>query len=68
MIVDISITEKSFGPKSLYKNLRFSVDDGEKIGVVGRNGVGKTTLLHILDGSDTDYSGWSFCTCRSRGP
>ena len=57
MIVDISITEKSFGPKSLYKNLRFSVDDDEKIGAVGRNGVGKTTLLHILDGSDTDYSG-----------
>ncbi len=57
MIADISITEKSFGAKSLYKNLAFSVDDSEKIGVVGRNGIGKSTLLGILNGSDTDYTG-----------
>ena len=57
MIADISITEKSFGPKSLYKNVRFSISDGEKIGVVGRNGVGKSTLLGILSGVDHDYSG-----------
>lgn len=57
MIADISISEKSFGPKSLYKNLRLSIADGEKIGVVGRNGVGKSTLLGILAGTDHDYSG-----------
>lgn len=57
MIADITITEKSFGPKSLYKNLRFSIADGEKIGVVGRNGVGKSTLLGILAGTDTDFTG-----------
>ena len=57
MIADISITEKSFGPKSLYKNVRFSINDSEKIGVVGRNGVGKSTLLGILAGTDKDYTG-----------
>ncbi len=57
MIADINIVEKSFGPKSLYKNIRFSVDDGEKIGVIGRNGVGKSTLFGILVGTDTDYTG-----------
>lgn len=57
MIADINITEKSFGPKSLYKNVVFSIQDGEKIGVVGRNGVGKSTLFGILDGSDKDFSG-----------
>lgn len=57
MIADIHITEKSFGPKSLYKNLRFSIQDGEKIGVVGRNGVGKSTLLNILNGDDHDFTG-----------
>lgn len=57
MIADVSITEKSFGPKSLYKNLSFSIDDGEKIGVVGRNGVGKSTLLGIMAGSDQDFTG-----------
>jgi ATPase subunit of ABC transporter with duplicated ATPase domains len=57
MIVDVSISEKSFGPKSLYKDVSFSVNDGEKIGVIGRNGVGKSTLLGILAGTDTDFSG-----------
>lgn len=57
MIADIHITEKSFGPKELYKNISFSVDDGEKIGVIGRNGVGKSTLFGILAGTDTDYAG-----------
>ena len=57
MIADIHITEKSFGPKSLYRNLRFSIQDGEKIGVIGRNGVGKSTLLNILNGDDHDFTG-----------
>lgn len=57
MIADISITEKSFGPKALINSVRFSVDDREKIGVIGRNGVGKSTLFGILAGTDTDFSG-----------
>ena len=57
MIADIHITEKSFGDKTLMKNVKFSVDDGEKVGVVGRNGVGKSTLFGILSGKDTDYTG-----------
>ena len=57
MIADINITEKSFGPKSLYKNVILSIQDGEKIGVVGRNGVGKSTLFGILTGADKDFTG-----------
>lgn len=57
MIADIHITEKSFGDKTLMRDVKFSVDDGEKIGVVGRNGVGKSTLFGILAGTDTDYTG-----------
>ena len=57
MIADIVVTEKSFGPKSLMKNVKFSVDDGEKIGVIGRNGVGKSTLFGILAGHDHDFTG-----------
>lgn len=57
MIADITITEKSFGPKSLMQNVRFTIGDGEKIGVIGRNGVGKSTLFGILSGSDKDYTG-----------
>lgn len=57
MIADISISEKSFGPKALMKNIKFSVDDGEKVGIVGRNGVGKSTLFGMLAGTDKDYTG-----------
>lgn len=57
MIADINITEKSFGPKSLMSGVKFSVDDGEKIGIVGRNGIGKSTLFAILAGTDTDFTG-----------
>ena len=57
MIADIHITEKSFGDKTLMKDVKFSVGDGEKVGVVGRNGVGKSTLFGILAGTDNDYTG-----------
>ncbi len=39
------------------RDVKFSVDDGEKVGVVGRNGVGKSTLFGVLAGTDTDYTG-----------
>lgn len=57
MIADIAVTEKSFGPKLLMSGVKFSIDDGEKVGVIGRNGVGKSTLFGILAGQDTDYTG-----------
>ena len=57
MIADINITEKSFGPKLLMSGIKFSIDDGEKLGVIGRNGVGKSTLFGILAGADKDFTG-----------
>lgn len=57
MIVDVNITEKSYGPKVLMTGVKFSVDAGEKVGVVGRNGIGKSTLFGILSGLDTDFTG-----------
>jgi ATP-binding cassette subfamily F protein 3 len=57
MIADITITEKSYGPKVLMSGVRFSVNDREKIGVIGRNGVGKSTLFGILTGNDSDFTG-----------
>jgi len=57
VISDITITEKSFGSKSLMSKVRFTINDGEKIGVIGRNGVGKSTLFGILAGMDKDFTG-----------
>lgn len=57
MIADIHITEKSFGDKRLISDVKFSIDDKEKVGVLGRNGVGKSTLFGILAGTDKDFTG-----------
>lgn len=57
MIADITVTEKSFGPKLLMSGIKFSIDDGEKVGVIGRNGVGKSTLFGIVAGVDKDFTG-----------
>lgn len=57
MIADITVTEKSFGAKLLMSGIKFSIDDGEKVGVIGRNGVGKSTLFGILAGTDKDFTG-----------
>jgi len=57
MVISLDIAEKSFGDKILYQDLQLDIQDGEKIGLVGRNGTGKTTLLHIMTGEDKDYDG-----------
>lgn len=57
MLLSVDIERKAFGPKELYKELRFSVDKGEKVGIIGRNGVGKSTLFNIMAGTDTDFDG-----------
>lgn len=57
MIISASIEEKSFGDKSLFKDASFFAEDGEKVGIIGRNGEGKTTLFRILSGEDKDFQG-----------
>ena len=57
MILTATIHEKSFGDKILLRDTSFFVEDGEKVGVIGRNGEGKTTLFRVLLGDDTDFQG-----------
>lgn len=57
MIITATINEKSFGDKQLLKDASFFVEDNEKVGIVGRNGEGKTTLFRILTGDDKDFQG-----------
>lgn len=48
---------KSFGIRTLFKNISFNVEEGDKIAFVARNGSGKSTLLKIIAGLDTPDSG-----------
>jgi ATP-binding cassette, subfamily F, member 3 len=57
MLVTVDIEHKSIGNKLLFSDLRLGVDTGEKVAIIGRNGVGKTTLFGMLTGQDTDYAG-----------
>lgn len=57
MVITATINEKSFGDKSLFRDASFFVEDGEKVGLIGRNGEGKTTLFRIIAGEDTDFQG-----------
>lgn len=57
MLLSVNVTDKSFGDKVLYHDLRFDVQPGEKVGLVGRNGTGKSTLFNMITGGDTDFQG-----------
>ena len=48
---------KSFGIRTLFKNITFYVEEGDKIAFVARNGTGKSTLLRIIAGLDTADDG-----------
>lgn len=54
-LLTIKNFSKAITDKELFKNTDFSVNEGEKIGIIGVNGTGKTTLLKIISGIiDTD--------------
>ncbi len=57
MIANIDIADKSYGDKVLYRGLEIKLNAYEKVGLIGRNGTGKTTLFNILTGADKDFAG-----------
>lgn len=48
---------KSYGINPLFDNISFHINEGDKIALIARNGVGKSTLLRILAGEETTDSG-----------
>jgi len=48
---------KSFGIRTLFKDISFHIEEGDKIAFVARNGSGKSTLLKIIAGQETADSG-----------
>ena len=57
MLIAAQHLSKTIGSKTLFTDLDIHIAPGEKVALIGRNGEGKTTLLHILGGMDTDFQG-----------
>ena len=55
--LDVQHLTKSFGAQVLFKDISFSIAEGQHIGLVAQNGTGKSTLLSILTGKESYDSG-----------
>ena len=56
---------KSYGPKVLFENIGFNINEGDKIALIAPNGTGKSTLLRILAGKDKSDSGGKITFLRN---
>lgn len=56
-MLSISSLSKMQGGELLYSNVNFQIYSGEKVGLVGPNGTGKTTLFRMITGEDSAYEG-----------
>lgn len=55
--LDVQMLTKSFGALTLFENISFSVAAGQKVGLIAKNGTGKSTLLSLIAGKDSPDSG-----------
>lgn len=56
-LITVENLYKSYGEKILFNNITFGVNEGDKIGIIGVNGTGKSTLLKIIAGVEEPDSG-----------
>lgn len=56
-ILDVQNLTKSFGERMLFKDISFSIAEGQHVGLIAQNGKGKSTLLSILTNEDSADSG-----------
>ena len=57
MVVETEGLSKSYGAKQVLSNVRFSIERGDRVALVGVNGAGKSTLIKLLTGADAPTSG-----------
>jgi ATP-binding cassette subfamily F protein 3 len=61
-MIQLSSAGKHFGSKTLFEGLNWVVNNGERVGLVGGNGTGKSTLLKVLAGIETLDDGSFFAS------
>jgi ATP-binding cassette subfamily F protein 3 len=57
MVVEAEELSKSYGPKRVFGNARFTIERGDRVALVGVNGAGKSTLIRLLTGAEAPTSG-----------
>lgn len=60
-LLDVQNVSKRFGAHVLFENISFSIGEGQHVGLIAKNGTGKSTLLSLLCGKDTADSGSIIC-------
>ena len=63
-LVNLNAVEKGYGSRSVLRDVTLGVSAGDRVGIVGRNGDGKSTLLRLIEGSETPDAG---AVTRARG-
>ena len=56
-VVELHSISKSFGDKNILEKFEYNFQKGERIGIIGKNGTGKSTLLNMITGSITSDAG-----------
>lgn len=56
-LLDVQNISKRFGAHVLFEDISFSIGEGQHVGLIAKNGTGKSTLLSLLSGKDTADSG-----------
>eukprot|EP00958_Prasinococcus_capsulatus_P008881 scaffold874_cov380-Prasinococcus_capsulatus_cf.AAC.5 len=56
-VISVDSLSKSYGPRVLFQDVSFDIPPGAVVGVIGPNGVGKSTLMKILQGKETTFGG-----------
>lgn len=56
-LLDIQNISKAFGAHVLFENISFSIAEGQHVGLIAKNGTGKSTLLSLLSGKESVDSG-----------
>lgn len=56
-ILELEYVTKSFDDLTILKDFTYFFKRGEKVGIIGQNGTGKSTFLNLITGKDTDFQG-----------
>lgn len=65
MLLKVEGLTKYYNVKKVFENIEFLINEGDRAGIIGVNGVGKSTLLNIISGVDKEYEGFMYWEDRN---